>query len=151
MVKTEFELCIFITVRVSSYYEGKDFNQDTNSLIFSTILEGDNLKNNNSTFISPIYTFPWRETLLFARQINVKKREKYFNHIFYQRKDADFCGKQTPFRPFFLHGPRLFHLSTEKVRVQSVGNGHQSGYSSADTKNNDINKRSNKISIKGKY
>ena len=29
---------------------------------------------------------------------------------------------------FFPHGPRLFHLATEKVRVQSVGNGHQNGY-----------------------
>ena len=33
----------------------------------------------------------------------------------------------------FLHRPRLFHLSTEKVRVRSVGNGHQSGCSCADT------------------
>ena len=36
---------------------------------------------------------------------------------------------------FFLNGPRLFHLSTEKVRVRSVGNGHQSGYSRVDTIN----------------
>ena len=43
---------------------------------------------------------------------------------------------------FFLHGPRLHHLSTEKVRVRSVGNGHQSGYSRADTINTNINKRS---------
>ena len=41
---------------------------------------------------------------------------------------------------FFLHGPRLFHLSMDKVRVRSVGNGHQSGYSPADTINNNINK-----------
>ena len=41
----------------------------------------------------------------------------------------------------FLHGPRLFHLSTEKVRVQSVSKGHQSGYSRADTENNNKNKR----------
>ena len=43
---------------------------------------------------------------------------------------------------FFPHGPRLFHLSTEKVRVRSVGNGHQSGYSRADTINKNINERS---------
>ena len=49
---------------------------------------------------------------------------------------------------FFLHGPRLFHLSTEKVRVQPVRNGHQSGYARADTINNNINKRSNRFSIK---
>ena len=42
---------------------------------------------------------------------------------------------------FFLHGPRLFYFSTEKVRVRSVRNGHQSGYSRADTINNNINKR----------
>ena len=41
---------------------------------------------------------------------------------------------------FFPHGPRLFHLSTEKSTVQSVGNGHQSGYSRADS----INKTSTK-------
>ena len=34
---------------------------------------------------------------------------------------------------FFLHRPRLFRLSADKVRVRSVGNGHQSGYSRADT------------------
>ena len=39
---------------------------------------------------------------------------------------------------FFLRGPRLFHLSTEKARVRSVRNGYQSGYSRADTKNNNI-------------
>ena len=50
---------------------------------------------------------------------------------------------------FFLHGPRLFHLSTEKVRVQSVRNGHQSGYSRADTINTKMNKRFKKFSIRG--
>ena len=42
---------------------------------------------------------------------------------------------------FFPHGQRLFHLSTGKVRVQSVTNGHRSGYSRANTINNNINKR----------
>ena len=41
---------------------------------------------------------------------------------------------------FFPHGPRPFHLSTEKSTVRSVENGHQSGYSRADTINNNINK-----------
>ena len=48
----------------------------------------------------------------------------------------------------YLHGPRLFHLSTEKVRIQSVINGHQSGCSRANTINK-INTRSNKFSIRG--
>ena len=53
---------------------------------------------------------------------------------------------------FFPHGPRLFHLSTEKIRVQSVRNGHQSNYSRADAINkiiNKRNKRSKKFSIRG--
>ena len=36
---------------------------------------------------------------------------------------------------FFPHGPRLFHLSTEKVRSDPSENGHQSGYSRANTIN----------------
>ena len=42
---------------------------------------------------------------------------------------------------FFLHGPRLFHPSREKVPVRSVGNGHKNAYSRADTINNNKNKR----------
>ena len=34
-----------------------------------------NLYNNNSTFFSPLYTFPWRETQLFKRQINVQTKK----------------------------------------------------------------------------
>ena len=52
---------------------------------------------------------------------------------------------------FFPRGPRPLHLSTEKSTVRSVGNGHQSGYSRADTINSDINTRSKGISISGKY
>ena len=43
---------------------------------------------------------------------------------------------------FFPHGPRLFHLSIEKSTARSVENGHQSGFSSADIMNKNINKRS---------
>ena len=52
-----------------------------------------------------------------------------------------FAGNKHPSVQFSLPGPRLFHLSTEKVIVRSVGNGHQSGYSRSDTINNNINKR----------
>ena len=45
-----------------------------------------------------------------------------------------FAGNKHSSVHFFLHGPRPFHLSTEKSTVRSVGNGHQSGYSRADTK-----------------
>ena len=39
------------------------------------------------------------------------------------------AGKKHLSVHFFPRGPRFFHLPTEKVRVGSVGNGHQSGYS----------------------
>ena len=51
------------------------------------------------------------------------------------------AGKKHPSVHFFLHGPRLFHLLTEKVRVRSVGNGHQRDYFRADTLNININKK----------
>ena len=50
---------------------------------------------------------------------------------------------------FLPHEPRVSHLSIGKVRVQSVRNGHQSGYSRADTINININKMSKKFSIRG--
>ena len=46
---------------------------------------------------------------------------------------------------FFPHGPRSLHLSTGKSTVRSAGNGHQSGYSRADTINTDINTRSKSL------
>ena len=52
------------------------------------------------------------------------------------------AGNKHPSVHFFPHGPLLFHLSAEKSTVRSVGNGHQSGYSRADTINKNINKRS---------
>ena len=68
-------------------------------------------------------------------------REKYFNHIIYQRNGMPtLAGNKHPSVHFFPHGPRLFHLSTEKSTVRSVGNGHQSGYSRADIINNNIKK-----------
>ena len=51
------------------------------------------------------------------------------------------AGNEHPSVHFFLHGPRLFYLPTEKVRVRPVGDGHQSGYSRADTVNKNINIR----------
>ena len=51
-----------------------------------------------------------------------------------------FAGNKLLSVHFVLHGPRLFLLWTEKVRVRSVGKGHQSGYSCANTMNNNIAK-----------
>ena len=72
----------------------------------------------------------------------VTNREKFFNHIIYQRERMPtLAGNKHPSVHFFPHGPRLFHLSAEKYGP-SVGSGHQSGYSRADIINNNINKRS---------
>ena len=60
------------------------------------------------------------------------------------------AGNNHPCVRFFPHGPRPFHLSTEKNTVRSVGNGHQSGYSRADIMNKNINKRSKVFPYKNK-
>ena len=52
---------------------------------------------------------------------------------------------------FFPHGPRLSYLSTGKGTVRSVGNGHQSGYSRADTINKNINKDQSHFHTRNKY
>ena len=107
---------------------------------FSTLLDVDNLYNNNSTFFSPIYTFSWRKTYLFRRQIKVQLGKRTLIMFFILEKMPTLAGIIKTSVHFFLHGPRIFHLSTEKVRVRSVGSGQQSGYSRVDTINNNINK-----------
>ena len=67
-------------------------------------------------------------------------REKYFNHIIYQRKGFPLWRELNTFPSISSLTDRVFHLSTEKGTVRSVGNGHQSGYSRADTINININK-----------
>ena len=66
-----------------------------------------------------------------------------------KRKRPTLAGKKHSSVHFFPHGPRLLHLSTKKVRIQSVRNGHQSGYSRAHTISNNMNKKSEKFSIRG--
>ena len=63
-MKTEFDLYLWLTVMISLIMREKSFNKYKQSEDFmnNTIPKGYNLYNINSTFISPIYTFPWRET-----------------------------------------------------------------------------------------
>ena len=61
------------------------------------------------------------------------------------------AGNKHPSIHFFPHVPRPFHLSTEKSTVRSVGNGHQSGYSRADTIKNNINKDQSRFHTGNKY
>ena len=47
----------------------------------------------NSTFVSPIYTFSLAGNIIVYTPNQGKIREKYFNHIIYKGKKADFGGK----------------------------------------------------------
>ena len=63
-MKTEFELYFVMKVITSSNYErkkGLQINTTVNDFK-GTTPNSCNLYNNNCTFISPIHTFPWRET-----------------------------------------------------------------------------------------
>ena len=77
--------------------------------------------------------FPWRKTQLFTRQSKVQLRKTTLITPSIKEKMPTLAGNKHLSIHFFLHGPRPFHLSTEKIRVQSVRTGHQSGYSRADT------------------
>ena len=105
--------------------------------------------NNNNTSVSPIYTFSLAGNIIVYMPNQGTNGKKYFNHIVYKGAMPTLVGNKHLSVQFFLYGPRPFHLSTEKVRVQSVRNGHQSGCFRADTKNNNINKRSNRFSLGG--
>ena len=136
---------------ISSYCEGK-VSMKTKQLMISTKVQyqkATNLYNNISTFVSPIYTFSLAGNIIVYTPNQGSNREKYFNHIIYKRKMPTLAGNKHLSVRFFLHVLRLFHLLTEKIRVQCVRNGHQSGCSRADTVNNGINKRPKKFSIRG--
>ena len=70
-------------------------------------------------------------------------REKYFNHIIYQRKRCRLWREINTLPSISSLTGRDFSIfRQEKIRVRSVGNGHESGYSRADAINKNINKRS---------
>ena len=81
---------------------------------FSTIPKGYELLSDNITFTSPIYTFPCRETKLFTRQIKVKREKSFLITLRIKGKMPILAGNKHLSVQFLLHGPRPFHLSTEK-------------------------------------
>ena len=105
----------------------------------------------NSTFVSPIRTFSLAANIFVHTPNQGTNKGKFFNHIIYKGNTPNLtCNKHFSLQ-FLPLGPRIFHVSTGKKRVQSVRNGHQSGYSRNETTNNNINKRSNRLSIRGNY
>ena len=62
-VKTDFLIYFLQTIKLLFFSMREKSSQYKQSNVNNcTVLEGNNLSNNNCTFISPIYTFPWRET-----------------------------------------------------------------------------------------
>ena len=107
-----------------------------------TILKASNLYKNNCTFISPIYTFPWRETYLFACQNKVQKVKSSLIIIFINRKGCRLWREINTFPSISSLTDRNVCSFRRKSTVRCVGNGHQSGYSRADIINKNISKRS---------
>ena len=74
-------------IKLQSYKSQKMILENINTKSY-------NFYNNNCTFISPIYTFPWRENIFVYTPDQGTNREKYFNHNIYQReRNADSGGK----------------------------------------------------------
>ena len=69
-----------------------------------------NYSKNDSNFISPIYTFSLAGNINAYMQSQGKNREKYFNHIEYKLKNADYGGKQSPFHGcvFSIFRPKMY-------------------------------------------
>ena len=62
-VKTEFLFHFLQTVKLLFFKMREKSSKYKHSIVnICTVLEDNNLSNPDCTFISPIYTFPWRET-----------------------------------------------------------------------------------------
>ena len=71
-------------------------------------------KNDNSTFVSPIYTISLAGNIIVYTPIQGTNREKYFYRIIFEGKKPTPVGNKHLSVRFFFHRPRLFHFSTEK-------------------------------------
>ena len=69
---------------------------------------------------------------MFTRQVKAQIGKNTFDIITSKLKMPTLAGNRQLFLHFFHHRTRLFHLSTENGRSQSIGDGHQSAYSCAD-------------------
>ena len=143
-MKTEFYLYPVLKVLVPLITTEKvsnKYNQPSDFIAKGTIPKGYILYNHNCIFISPIYTLPWREHNCLHAKSRYKWGKVLSSYYLSKEKMPNLAGNKHPTTHFLLYGPRLFHLSTEKVRVRSAENGHQNGYSRADTINKNINGR----------
>ena len=118
-----------------------------------TIPKGYILYNNNFTLISPIYTFPWRDTKLFTRQIKVQIGKSTLIIIFIKERERCRLWREiNTFSSISSLTDRVFPIFQQETgTVRSVRDGHQSGYSRADTINKNINKDQSHFHTGNKY
>ena len=79
-----------------------EHKQSKKILLNSTIPKSYNLYNINFTFFCPIYTFPWRETKLFTRQIKVQMGKSNLIILFIEEKMPTLAGNKHPSVQFFF-------------------------------------------------
>ena len=72
---------------------------------------------NNSTSISPIYTFTLPENIIVYMPNKVQSREKYFKWIIYNRKMLTLAGNKHLSVNLFSRRLHFFQLLTENVRA----------------------------------
>ena len=118
-MKTELKFYLDQQRKSPLYYEEKEFPQvQAVNDLKSSMTEEYKVDNKNSTFFDPIYTVSMVGNIILYTPNQGTKRKKYFNHIIYIKgKEPNLAGTKHLFIHFFLHGPCLFHLSTEKLRV----------------------------------
>ena len=73
---------------VKRWFSENNNMQQSQYFIKGTIPEGYNLYNPNCTFSSPIYTFLWRETQFFTRQIKVQIGKSTLIILFIKEKEC---------------------------------------------------------------
>ena len=83
----------------------------------SVIPKATKLYNHDDFFVSPIYTFSMTGNIIVYTPIQRTNREKYFSQFIFKRKMPTLAGNEHLSVHFFIHRPRLFHLSTENLRV----------------------------------
>ena len=89
VVKTELNFLFYTKSEYLLLLWGKSFNQSKQLKFFkknNTVPKATKIYNNNSTFVSPIYTFPWRETKLFTRQFKVQTGKSILFILYIEEK-----------------------------------------------------------------
>ena len=69
---------------------------------------------NNFTFIFPIYTFPWRETKMFSRQIKVQRGKNTLIILFIEEKGCRLWRETNTFPSMSSLTDRVFPIFRQK-------------------------------------